>query len=283
MLGTLKKAANTQFRMSMSEDIMTRLFGNYLLNLALLIGVFLFPAAAISEAPDKGHDYDKFLVALDIGHTPRNGGAAAADGTMEYEFNRRMVQLIAADLREQPNITVIVVNNQRKEISLFQRSTVANEASADLFLAIHHDSANDKYLVPRIVNGRTLYSTDRFSGYSVFFSRKNAAADESLRFAKLIGSAMRDEGLMPTAHHAEKIPGENRDLIVPELGVYRYDNLIVLRTTRMPAVLLECGVIVNPTEEEELKQPERQMKVVRAVRAAVLTMAGKKPPKAELP
>src|SRR5207253_11419210 len=111
-----------------------------------------------------------------------------------------------------------------------------------------------------------LYSTDRFRGYSVFFSRKNAAVDDSFRFAKLVGSALREEGLTPTTHHAEKIPGENRELVVPELGVYRFDTLIVLRTTKMPAVLLECGVIVNPTEEEELKQPGRQMKVVRAVR-----------------
>lgn len=258
------------------------IFHHYLLNLALLTGALLFPTAASSQQPKRGVD-DKFLVALDIGHTPRNGGAVAADGIMEYEFNQRMVQLIAADLQEQPNIAVIVVNNQGKEISLFQRSAVANEASAGLFLAVHHDSANDKYLTPRVVGAKTFYSTDRFSGYSVFFSRKNAAPDQSLRFAKLIGSAMRDEGLMPTAHHAEKIPGENRDLIVPELGVYRYDNLIVLRTTRMPAALLECGVIVNPAEENELKQPERQMKVVRAVRAAVLEMAGQKPPKAQLP
>jgi len=87
----------------------------------------------------------------------------------------------------------------------------------------------------------------------------------------------------PTSHHAEKIPGENRELVVPELGVYRFDKLIVLRTTKMPAALLECGVIINPAEEEELKEPERQMKVVRAVRAAVLSMAVERPANAESP
>jgi len=55
--------------------------------------------------------------------------------------------------------------------------------------------------------------------------------------------------------------------------MYRFDDLIVLRTANMPAVLLECGVIVNPDEEKELKQPERQSKTVRAIRSAVLQMA----------
>ena len=249
----------------------------------LVVAALMLPVAVVSEETGKQGGHHKFLIALDIGHTPKHGGAVAADGVMEYEFNKRMVQFIAADLREQPNVAVIVVNNQSTEISLLRRAAVANEASADLFLAIHHDSANDRYLTPRLVNGRRLYFTDKFHGYSVFFSRRNAQPDESFRFAKLLGSAMREEGLTPTAHHADKIPGENRELVVPELGVYRFDDLIVLRTTKMSAALLECGVIVNPTEEEELKQPVRQMKVVRAVRAAVLAMAGEKPPKARLP
>jgi len=88
-----------------------------------------------------------------------------------------------------------------------------------------------------------------------------------------IGSALREEGLSPTAHHAEKIPGEGRDFVVPDLGVYRYDELIVLWSTKMPAVLLECGLIVNPIEEALLNEPEHQQKIVRAVRRAVLKMA----------
>ena len=34
-----------------------------------------------------------------------------------------------------------------------------------------------------------------------------------------------------------------RDLVDPEAGVYRYDKLIVLRETTMPAVLLEAGMM----------------------------------------
>ena len=54
-----------------------------------------------------------------------------ADGRMEYEFNRRMVQLIAADLRHDDRIRVIVVNPEGKRISLSGRSEAAKAAGAE--------------------------------------------------------------------------------------------------------------------------------------------------------
>jgi N-acetylmuramoyl-L-alanine amidase len=60
-----------------------------------------------------------------------------------------------------------------------------------------------------------------------------------------------------------------RILVDAEAGVYRYDQLIVLRQTRMPAVLLEAGSIVNRQEELELGTPERRSLTSTAIVAAV--------------
>ena len=210
-----------------------------------------------------------FRVALDPGHTPKVPGAVGADGTVEYEFNKNIVGLIAADLRQRPGLSVMVINEQGEEIGLTERSAVANKARADLFLSVHHDSVNDKYLIPREVNGRTFYQTDKFHGYSVFFSQKNPQSSASFKFAEALGDAMRKQGFTPTRHHAEKIQGENRDLVIPKLGVYRFDDLVVLKEAEMPAALLECGVIVNPKEEADLKQDKRQAKIVAAVTDAI--------------
>jgi N-acetylmuramoyl-L-alanine amidase len=51
--------------------------------------------------------------------------------------------------------------------------------------------------------------------------------------------------------------------------VYRYDQLIVLRKTRMPAVLLEAGSISNRDEELEMMSPERQDIIASGVTEAV--------------
>ena len=214
-------------------------------------------------------------IAIDIGHTPGTPGAMSAAGVMEYTFNRRMARLIADDLRQQPGIAVTLVNEAGREISLLSRGDVANSAKADLFLSVHHDSVNERYKATRRTpDGKVSRYSDRFRGYSVFFSEKNAEPAASFEFAKQLGRAMREQGMTPTAHHAEKIPGEGRDFVVPEFGVYRFNDLLVLKRARMPAALLECGVIVHPDEEAELHTPERQRQIVAAVRTAVLNMSG---------
>ena len=240
--------------------------------LAVLLLQSLAPVSASAQQQEKAAR--PLRIAIDIGHTPGTPGAMSAGGVMEYTFNRRMARLIADDLRQQPGISVTLVNEPGREISLLARGDVANAAKADLFLSVHHDSVNERYKATRRTpDGKVSRYRDRFSGYSVFFSDKKAEPASSFEFAKQLGRAMREQGMTPTAHHAEKIPGEGRDFVVPEFGVYRFNDLLVLKRARMAAALLECGVIVHPEEEQELNTPERQRQIVAAVRAAVLNMS----------
>jgi N-acetylmuramoyl-L-alanine amidase len=54
------------------------------------------------------------------------------------------------------------------------------------------------------------------------------------------------------------------------LGIYRFDELVVLRSTRMPALLFEAGVIVNRDEEKLLRSPRHQKKLAAALTEAVV-------------
>jgi N-acetylmuramoyl-L-alanine amidase len=60
-----------------------------------------------------------------------------------------------------------------------------------------------------------------------------------------------------------------RLLVDAQAGVYRYDELIVLRDTDMPAVLLEAGSIINREEELRMGSVERQTLISAAVTDAV--------------
>ena len=77
--------------------------------------------------------------------------------------------------------------------------------------------------------------SDNFHGYSVFVSDRNPYPAESLQFAELFGEALFAEGLTPSLHHTEPIPGEGKLLIDKRLGLYRFDNLVVLSSASMPA------------------------------------------------
>ena len=60
-----------------------------------------------------------------------------------------------------------------------------------------------------------------------------------------------------------------RLLIDAQVGVYRYDQLLVLRDTDMPAVLLEAGSIINREEELRMGSVERQALISAAVTDAI--------------
>ena len=95
-------------------------------------------------------------------------------------------------------------------------------------------------------------------------------APASLAFGHSLGQELQKRGLRYTPHYTLPLMGRYRhELIDEEAGVYRYDHLFVLHNTRMPAVLLEAGSIINRQEELELATPERRLTVAEAVTAAV--------------
>jgi N-acetylmuramoyl-L-alanine amidase len=76
--------------------------------------------------------------------------------------------------------------------------------------------------------------------------------------------------LQYTPHYTLALMGHRqRQLVDADAGVYRYDELLVLRQTHMPAVLLEAGSIVNRPEELELASPARRALTSAAIAAAV--------------
>ena len=213
-----------------------------------------------------------FVVALDIGHTPSHGGAVSAGGAFEYEFNRRLVGELFTQLQGVGFTRSFIINPQGANISLARRTAEANAQQADFFLAIHHDSVKDRFLKTWEANGAAHKYCDDFHGYSIFVSNKNARSTESLVFASNLGQGLLDAGFTPTLHHAAQ---ENRPIIDKEKGIYSFDDLVVLKTAKMPAVLLECGVIVNRSEEEKLNSAAYRKRLIDAIGRAIQAFASR--------
>ncbi|WP_341676703.1 N-acetylmuramoyl-L-alanine amidase [Niveibacterium sp. SC-1] len=210
----------------------------------LCLAAAMQPSRAGAEPP----------VALDAGHTPLRPGAVSPGGRIEYRFNRDLSDALAQHLQKQ-GVPVVRTAAEGEEIELRQRTQVAPQA--ELFVSIHHDSIQQAW----IDAGRR----KEFSGYSLFVSEKNPAYDRSLRCAKAIGARMQAAGEHPSLYHATPIAGENRPLIDAALGIHRFDDLVVLKTATMPAVLVEAGVIANPDEEVRLARPETQERLAEAI------------------
>ena len=118
--------------------------------------------------------------------------------------------------------------------------------------------------------GQDQHYNDDYPGYALFISKDNADRAGSLQFGKFLGKALQAHSLQFTPHYTLPLMGNRRrQLLDADAGVYRYDQLVVLRHTRMPALLLEAGSIVNRQEELALATPERRTLTSDAVAAAV--------------
>ncbi len=208
---------------------------------------------------------NRLHILLDPGHTPAQGGATGIRGVREVHYNDNFSQKLALALRADGH-RVTSTRTPSEEISLDQRAELANNSGADLFLSIHHDSAQAHYLEQFEVSGASAWRTKNpIRGYSVFVSRINPCYEASLAYAKSIAEQILVLGRKPTLHHAESIPGENRELLDSRLGVYRFDELLVLRKTRIPALLLEVGVIVDAQDELYVRSLGHQDAMIRAI------------------
>jgi N-acetylmuramoyl-L-alanine amidase len=208
-----------------------------------------FTVAALGAVP-----CEAAYIVVDTGHTPQRPGATGASGRVEYLYNLDLSAAVAQDLQAYGD-HVARTSADGKEIALQDRST--HSPGADLFVSIHHDSLQQAW----IDAGRRR----DYRGYAIFVSQLNPHYEESLRCAKAIGEQMLAAGEKPSLYHATPIKGENRPLLDQRLGIHRFDDLVVLKTAPMPAVLVEAGVIANPGEETRLRNPATIARIAQAI------------------
>lgn len=213
----------------------------------------------------------KFRIVVDVGHTPDSYGALSARNDPEFGFNFQLAKRVTAKLRSEGfAATRLLVTDGKARPSLFKRVSAANDGRADLLLSIHHDSVPDKLLESWEFDGASSHFSDRFSGHSLFVSARNPHFVASLMLARMIGRQLKEQGLHYASQYTLPVMGRyRRQLLDKDVGVYRYDGLVVLSQTRSAAVLLEAGSIINRDEEMAMSSPERQELIAGAVATAM--------------
>jgi len=216
------------------------------------------------------------IVVLDVGHSDKDSGQISARGLKEYDFNMNLARRVLEELVNTGFIStqMMVTSGPNNHASRLQRSKRANDQGADLFISIHHDGVTNETRMPWQYNGKTHWFLDKFEGFSLWVSKKHNDYKESLSFAKTLADRLMASGLKFTTHHDELTNAAKYGRIAPlvdrERGIYdASDDILVLYESRMPAVLLEAGMIVNRAEEQVLASPGRRAIVARAVVGAV--------------
>ena len=212
---------------------------------------------ALAAAPYAGNAAAAPEIAVDVGHTHAKPGAISASGVPEFEFNLALASQLRVSL-EAAGMRVRMIGERGDFAVLHERTRAAH--GADLFVSIHHDSVQARYLT----------TAEKFAGFSLFVSRANPQLARSLACASAIGAALRRAGFKPSLYHADPVLGENRPFADRENGVHYFDNLAVARAATMPALLVEAGVIVNREEEARLAMPATRVALADAISGGVV-------------
>ena len=181
-----------------------------------------------------------------------------ATGRGEYEYNAALAAEVAGNL---VRLGIVVVPSAEPGVEVKLVDRAARTDTASLFISVHHDSIQQAW-----IDGGY---ADHYRGYAVFASRRNPHWAKSVRCAESVAEAMQSGGEAPSRYHAEPIKGENRPFVNERLGVHHFDELVVLRTARSPAILIEAGVIVNSAEADRLRRPATITRLGRSIAEGV--------------
>jgi N-acetylmuramoyl-L-alanine amidase len=198
------------------------------------------------------------------GHTanpecpPDTKGAKSASGVYEFRFNDEMTRMLRATAP--PDVECIAIPAEL-DIPLYSRAGLAEELDADLLIEAHHDSVQPHIakLLADAAPGDPILRT--YSGFSIHVHPNT----ESVKLAKAIEASVISAGFPLGTYHREGISGERMKLIPGTRATYERRKLRILRTSPIPAVILEFGCIANPQEERLLRQPKHQEKLAQAV------------------
>lgn len=181
-----------------------------------------------------GGEIKMTLIMIDAGHGPETPGKRSPDGKLrEFHFNSAVSDFVRDYLLVE-GITVIFPHNSRKDVPLNERTTSANKMNVDAFVSIHANA----------------YGTDWNSANGIETYIYTGAMAESISLANLVQSSL--------------ITACNRR----NRGVKRAD-FAVIRQTKMPAILVECGFMTNREEANLLMNKLYQKRCAQAIAFAL--------------
>jgi N-acetylmuramoyl-L-alanine amidase len=225
-----------------------------------------------AKAPAPAEMGSQRTIVIDPGHGGDDTGAKGVGGTLEKDVTLSIARKLRTALVNNLGYQVFLTRDRDEDIPLDERTAVANNYKADLFLSIHANASRS--------HGAT--------GSEVYFLSYQASDEESRRIAAsegpppapggeaADGSGGADLALilwdMAQAEHLEEssaLASRIQEEITSATGVgqrgVKQAPFRVLVGAAMPAALIEIAFISNPAEEKLLASDTFQAKVVSAI------------------
>ena len=229
---------------------------------------------------NEGPGPDRFdVVVLDAGHGGHDEGATGPSGLREKDLVLDVTRRVKKRL-ERRGVTVILTRDEDRFLSLEERTAVANDARADLFVSIHANASKSRK--PRGIETyfASLEATDDAARATA--ERENMAfgaaapdlgADDPL--AAILGDLIATQHLQESSEFAKLAQEELGEVGHARSRGVKQAPFVVLMGVQMPASLLEIGFLTNPDEEKGLKRGKRRDEIARAISRAIGAFAAR--------
>ena len=171
-------------------------------------------------------------------------------------------------LRDRLGTDVVFTRGDDTYVGLEERTRIANEHKADLFLSIHANSSPYK-----TIGGVETYYLNFTTTRSALelAAKENAGSERSIFDLQdvLAKIAMRDK-IDESRQFANNIQNSlfalsvKSNTEVKNRGIKKAPFVVLIGAT-MPSVLAEIGFLTNSTDEALLKKPEQRQKIAEAL------------------
>jgi N-acetylmuramoyl-L-alanine amidase len=228
------------------------------------------PAGAAEEARDR---FD--TVVVDPGHGGDDQGARGPHGLLEKNVVLDVAARVTGKLRK-AGLRVVLTRDSDRFVGLEQRTSIANDARADLFVSIHANASEaraargiETYFVSLEASDDAARRLAEQENQSFSPAGKAAPADGDPLFA-ILGDMIATEHLVESQEFARLALDQ---LLARDGAVSRgikQAPFVVLMGVQMPAALVEIGFITNAREEQSLGQAAERERIAADLARAVL-------------
>lgn len=207
-------------------------------------------------------------IVVDPGHGGKEVGAVGPGGLMEKDVTLQLCRRLASALAAKVGARVILTREDDRVVSLDQRTALANEYEADLFLSVHLNAAAGKDARGSETYFLSLEASDELAQRAA--ELENASSPDSESDLKLILWDLAQQAYLDeSSRFAQTIQEElNTATSTANRGVKQAPFKVLLGAT-MPAALVEVAFISNAEEEARLQSEAFQNTIVDAITRAV--------------
>jgi N-acetylmuramoyl-L-alanine amidase len=209
-------------------------------------------------------------IAIDPGHGGDDEGAKGAQGTKEKDVTLAVARRLKAALESRLGVRVLLTRDDDRAVSMDDRTAVANNGKADLFISVHANASWRPTLAGATISTTMFGQQDEDAAHAIA-SELLPSVNGPPRGIDFIQWDLAQIQHLPHSEALARTIAAQLQGHVP-LAMTPVDSapLRVLEPANMPAVLIELGYLTNAEQEKQLASGEFQNTFVQALVDAIV-------------